>query len=201
MDSLELDSADVVAIADELQAEAAQLLRVTQLVELLRDRFGDAMLTGSAAYNLMVWRDLDIHMKIEAHRWVDWMELGRTIAARLRDAGFVVHRASYLNDYVDPHPLGAGLYWGFEFRDKQQNVWNADFWGWDPFDYAVRQARDDNFRADLLQADRALILSLKTEARDLNAYGQGILSYDIYQFVLAGGGTTIEELEAWKAAR
>ena len=41
---------------------------------------------------------------------------------------------------IDPHPLGPGLYWGIEFKDFARNPWTIDIWGWDPFDYAVRQA-------------------------------------------------------------
>ena len=80
-----------------------------------RTRFGKAMVTGSAGYDLMVWRDIDIHMPCEADRWAEWAALGGEIASQFRAAGLTLHKASFLNDYVDPHPLGAGLYWGIEF--------------------------------------------------------------------------------------
>jgi hypothetical protein len=115
--------------------------------------------------------------------------------------GLVLHRATYWNDYVDPHPLGAGLYWGIEFRDFDGHPWKCDLWGWDPFDFAIRDARDDSLRLDLSRADRDLILRLKTEAREReDYYGKVVGSFDIYQFAIARAGTTLEELEAWKGA-
>jgi hypothetical protein len=190
------------AIAASLREQAAALLADSGLFHLLQSRFGEAAVTGSAGYDLMVWRDIDIHMPAEAGAWADWASLGGEIAARFASTGVMLHRAQYLNDYVDPHPLGAGLYWGIEFRDAADNPWKCDIWGWDPFDFAVRQARDANLRADLAAADRDLILRLKHEARAREGYyGVTISSFDIYQFAIAGAGETLEELEAWKETR
>ena len=38
-----------------------------------------------------------------------------------------------------------------------RNPWKLDLWGWDPFDYAVRQARDFSLKTDLNVCDRDLI--------------------------------------------
>jgi hypothetical protein len=63
----------------------------------------------------------------------------------------------------------------------------------------VRQARDANLRADLTLADRDLILKLKHEARGRYAYyGVIVSANDIYDFVIAKGGKTLDQLEAWK---
>lgn len=195
-----MSAEDRAAWAAKLLHEASELLAGTGLLDLLRSRFGDAVVTGSAGYDLMVWRDIDIHMPVEAERWVEWAGFGGDIAAQLKSAGLALHKASYLNDYVDPHPLGAGLYWGIEFRDPWNNPWKCDIWGWDPFDFAVRQARDANLRVDLGTADRDLILRLKHEARARpDYYGIVVTSFDIYQFAIAGAGESLEELEAWKA--
>lgn len=190
------------ALAALLREEAGAVLADTGLFELLQSRFGEVVVTGSAGYDLMVWRDIDIHMPVEAEAWADWAVLGGEIAATFSAAGFTLHKASYLNDYADPHPLGAGLYWGIEFRDKAGNPWKCDIWGWDPFDFAVRQARDANLRIDLASADRDLILRLKHEARARGGYyGDIVSSFDIYQFAIGGAGETLEELEAWKETR
>ncbi|MBK8084484.1 MAG: hypothetical protein IPK28_12095 [Devosia sp.] len=123
------------------------------------------------------------------------MEIGQQLASR----GLMLHKAHYLNDYVDPHPLGAGLYWGLEFKDFADNLWKWDVWGWEPFDFAVRQARDANLRADLSACDRDLILRLKHEARAREGYyGQVVTSFDIYQFALAGAG---RRWTSWSAGR
>lgn len=187
------------AVASSLLREAGLLLHRTGLFRLLEERFGKVRITGSAGYDLMVWRDIDIHMPVEAAGWADWAYLGSEIARQLQDCGLQLHKATYLNDYVDPHPLGAGLYWGIEFRDHEGNPWKCDLWGWDPFDFAVREARDESFKLDLSRCDRDLILRLKTEARERqDYYGVVVTSFDIYEFVIAGAGDTLDELEAWK---
>ncbi len=96
--------------------------------------------------------------------------------------------------------VGAGLYWGIQFVDKDGTAWKSDIWGWEPDDYIRRQKHDADLIAALEQADRTLILRLKTEAHAKPGYyGVIVGSWDIYQFVLAGAGTSLIELEAWKA--
>jgi hypothetical protein len=185
--------------AKSLRDAAHQLLADTGLFQMLQERFGDPWVTGSAGYDLMTWRDIDIHMAVEADRAIEWMGFGQEMAQQLNDVGFALHKATYLNDYVDPHPLGAGLYWGLEFKDLDSAKWNMDIWGWDPFDYAVRQARDFTLRTDLQACDRDLILRLKTEARlRPNYYGNLVTSFDIYRFCIAQAGDSLGALEKWK---
>lgn len=192
---------DRAATAQMLKQQAGLLLHRSGLFRLLEDRFGKVMITGSAGYDLMVWRDIDMHVPVEASAWAEWAYLLSEIARQLQDAGLQLHKASYLNDYVEPHPLGAGLYWGIEFRDFEGEPWKCDLWGWDPFDFAIREARDESLRLDLSHTDRDLILRLKTEARARDNYhGTVVSSFDIYRFCIAQAGTSLDELEAWIAA-
>jgi hypothetical protein len=199
MDAALQDAEGRRRIAAELRDEARNVLVESGLLDMLNARFGEAVVTGSAGYDLMVWRDIDIHMPCEAERWAEWAGLAADIAIQFSAAGLQLHKANFLNDYVEPHPLGAGLYWGIEFKDSAGNAWKCDIWGWEPFDFAVRQARDANLRADLSACDRDLILRLKHEARGRPGYyGVMVGSFDIYQFALAGAGKTLDELEVWK---
>ena len=192
-------AADRAERARELREEAYAFLSESGLFALLAEHFAQPMVTGSASYDLMVWRDIDIHMAVEADRWRDWMAFGMTLADFFEGIGIPLHEATYLNDWVDPHPLGAGLYWGLKFKDTKGDPWKIDLWGWDPFDFAVRQARDDSLRADLNTCDRDLILRLKSEARARdNYYGVRVTSFDIYQFAIAKAGDSLSALEMWK---
>lgn len=185
--------------ARQLREEAVRLLTGSGLFDFLEMRFGRALVTGSAGYDLMVWRDIDIHMPVEAERWAEWASFGGELARHLEGVGLVLHRASFLNDYVAPDPLGAGLYWGIEFADHDGHDWKLDLWGWDPLDFQVRLSRDDSLRLDLARADRELILRLKHEAlRRPGYYGVEVSSFDIYQFAIAEAGDSLEDLEAWK---
>jgi hypothetical protein len=185
--------------ARQLREEAYALLTETRFFELLARSFSDPMVTGSASYDLMAWRDIDIHMSVAADRYQDWMSFGGTLVKFFHAVGMPLHEATYLNDWVDPHPLGAGLYWGLKFKDTKGDPWKVDLWGWDPFDYAVRQARDFSLKTDLNACDRDLILRLKTEARARdNYYGVRVTSFDIYQFAIARAGDSLSALEMWK---
>lgn len=191
---------DRAATAQMLKQQAGLLLHRSGLFRLLEDRFGKVKITGSAGYDLMVWRDIDMHVPVEASAWAEWAYLLSEIARQLQDAGLQLHKASYLNDYVEPHPLGAGLYWGIEFRDFEGEAWKCDLWGWDPFDFAVREARDESLRLDLSHADRDLILRLKTEARArYDDHGKVVSSFDIYRFCIARAGKSLDDLDAWIA--
>jgi len=194
-----VDAEQRAHLADELREEARLLLVGSGLLELLNGRFGEAIVTGSAGYDLMTWRDIDIHMPCDADRWPEWAALGGEIAQTLADRGLTLHTATFRNDYIEPHPLGAGLHWSIELRDFADSHWKCNIWGWDPFDFAVRQARDANLRADLDRCNRDLILRLKHEARQRpDYYGVMVGSFDIYQFAIAGAGETLDELERWK---
>ncbi|HVX80541.1 MAG TPA: hypothetical protein VHB23_04125 [Devosiaceae bacterium] len=187
--------------ADGLRAEAEQLLDGTGLRRLLADRFGAAALTGSCRYDLMVWRDIDIHVPLAPERRLEWAGLLPEIGRRVELPGGRMQRAQFLDDYVDPHPLGAGLYWGVELRDANGFAWKIDLWGWAPDDFERRQAADQEFRSALEEVERALVLRLKTEARQRpDFYGAVVSSMDVYRFVLAGAGRSLEELLAWKSA-
>jgi hypothetical protein len=185
--------------ARQLREQAHALLTESGLFALLAAEFGEPSVTGSASYDLMVWRDIDIHLPVEADRAPGWMAFGTRLAALFEAARMPLHQASYINDWVEPGPEGGGLYWGLMVKDVAGNPWSIDIWGWDPFDYAVRQARDFGLMTDLKGCDRDLILRLKTEAWLRGpSYRAHVTTYDIYQFAIAGAGDSLGKLEAWK---
>lgn len=186
--------------ARHLRERAQAILAATGWPDLFSGRFGTCALTGSARYDLMVWPDIDIHMPVPASYRIQWAAMLADLNAGLEQADLRLHKAQMWDDYVDPHPLGAGLYWGVEFREQDGTAWKADIWGWEPDDYIRRQARDAELIAALARADRDLILRLKAEARARPGYyGSIVGSWDIYQFVLANAGTSLAQLEAWKS--
>lgn len=183
-----------------LSRRARDILTATGWQDLFTGRFGECALTGSARYDLMVWPDIDIHMPVPASYRIEWAAMLAELNAGLERAGLRLHKAQMWDDYVDPHPLGAGLYWGIQFVEADGTAWKSDIWGWEPEDYVRRQACDAALVTRLEAADRNLILALKIAARERpDYYGAQVGSWDIYQFVLAGAGRTLEELEAWKA--
>lgn len=190
--------------ARALREEAYGLLADTRFFELLTRSFADAnpVVTGSASYDLMVWRDIDIHMSLGGERYRDWMNFGGTLLHFFDAMEMPLREAAFTNNWIDPHPLGPGLNWRLQFSDNDGNPWTLDLWGWEPFDFAVRQARDFSLKTDLNVCDRDMILRLKNEARARdNYYGVRVSSFDIYQFAIARAGDSLTALEKWKMSQ
>ena len=196
--------AERAEFARALREEAYALLEDTRFFELLTRSFVDAdpEVTGSASYDLMAWRDIDLHMSLGGERYRDWMNFGGTLLHFFDAMEMPLQQASFTNNWVEPDHSGPGLNWSLGFRDNFGNPWKMDLWGWDPFDYAVRQARDFALKTDLNDCDRDLVLRLKTEAltRD-HYYGVRVSSMDIYQFAIARAGESLSALEAWKRSQ
>jgi hypothetical protein len=186
-----------------LQDDTHKMLLDTGLFPLLEQAFGGPMVAGSAGYDLMVYRQVDIWMPFEPERASEFAGFIHELVTLFEGAKCSLSKASYLNAYVNEHPVGQGFNWRLDFIDATNRGWTADLWAFEPFDYAARQARDFAFRADLLGSDRDLILRLKSEARERGQgyYGTRVSAWDIYQFVLAGGGDSLSTLEIWKIKR
>ena len=128
MDAALQDAEERRQLAADLRSEARSVLVDTGLLDMLNARFGEAVVTGSAGYDLMACRELDIHMPCDGERWAEWAGLAADIA---------------------------------------------------------------------IQFD--LILQLKHEARSRPGYyGVMVGGFDIYEFVMAGAGETLDDLERWK---
>jgi hypothetical protein len=193
-----MDSRETLRAAD-LRQRAETILSTTGWRDLFTSRFGTCALTGSARYDLMVWPDIDIHMPVDPSYRIEWAAMLADLNAGLERAGLRLHKAQMWDDYVDPHPLGAGLYWGIQFVEPDGTAWKSDIWGWAPEDYALRQAKDAELVARLATTDRDLILRLKTQAMARpDYYGAVVGSWHIYQAVLAGA-SNLEDVERWKA--
>ena len=185
-------------MADQLRQRAETILAATGWRELFSGRFGTCALTGSARYDLMVWPDID-NMPVDPGYRIEWAAMLADLNAGLERAGLRLHKAQMWDDYVDPHPLGAGLYWGIQFVEPDGTAWKSDIWGWEPEDYAIRQTKDAALIAQLANADRGLILDLKTQAMARpDYYGPVVGSWHIYQAVLAGAAS-LDDVERWKA--
>jgi hypothetical protein len=188
--------------AASLRAEAAELLEETGVRDLLATRFGDCSVVGSYALDLMSWRDLDLYMPVdptELRRFVEALPLiHRAFAAH----GRTVFRAVFNDEWARPRgDYGSGYYWGLRAAAEGGPVWKLDLWGWEPADYVRRLDALETLRHALAETDRSLLLRLKHQAQRLPGFRDTITSHDVYQFVMAGAGTTIEQLREFCAAR
>jgi hypothetical protein len=184
-----------------LHDDSHRLLLETGLFALLERAFGEPMVAGSAGYDLMVRRQIDVWMPFEAERAAEFVGFGHELVTLFAELGPGLPQASFFNAYLRPHPLGSGFNWRLDFTDSGGHSWLVDLWAFEPFDFAVRQARDFAVRTDLLGLDRDTLLRLKTEARERGGdyYGARVSAWDVYQFALAGAGDSLGALELWKS--
>jgi hypothetical protein len=187
------------ALAGQIRDEAHALLAGCSLFTLLERAFEGASVTGSASYDLMVRRQIDIQLAVEADRWRDWLAFGTPMVKLFTDLGMPPLEAAYTNRWALPEPQDPGLGWRLRLNAKDGQTWQIDIAGWDPFDYAVRQARDFSLRTDLAACDRDLILRLKADALVREAgRTPRVTSFDIYRFAIEGTGDTLADLDRWK---
>src|SRR5690606_32723198 len=72
------------ALASQLLQEAGTLLGQTGLFALLQQRYDTVLVTGSAGYDLMVGREIDLYLPVEADAWPEWAGLAGDMARQLR---------------------------------------------------------------------------------------------------------------------
>ena len=189
------------ALAEELRNEAAALLAQSGIENKLRAHFGEVAVVGSAALDLMTWRDLDLYVIAEVEDKADFLgilpELDRGLAA----AGHTLLKAVFNDEWALPRgDYGSGYYWGLRARAPAGQVWKLDIWAWNRDTFAQKLRELDQLRQSLSQLDRALILRLKSEVQTLPEFRKDITSMDVYRFLIAGRGTSLEELRDFAAA-
>lgn len=172
---------------EELRSEADQLL-ASGLRKILND-YGEVHIIGSYALRLMVWRDLDIHVVHPTLDRKSFFELGGMIATLLSP-----HRMHYRDEsIVATEGLPRGLYWGVYLGDEREGAWKIDIWvnGAEGFE-AVR-AYGERIRDRLTDANRELILQIKSECWRHPQYRREFSSGDIYNAVLDHGVVSIDD--------
>jgi hypothetical protein len=184
--------------AEILRGEAVALLHQSALETVLRARFGAATLVGSADLNLMTWRDIDLYATVEVAEKADMLAILPELDRGLADAGHTLQKAVFNDEWALPRgDYGSGYYWGLRTRGPEGHVWKIDIWGWDRPTYERKIQEHMRLLHSLSRVSRDLVLRLKTEAQALPEFRKEIASWDIYQFVLAEQGSSLDELRAW----
>ena len=175
-----------------LRAEADALLARHQLLHILR-RFGTPHVSGSYALRLMTWRDLDIYLEMRPPDRKTFLELGRQLGEALTP------RKLSFTDHLDFPSTEAvrGLYWGVRTDEASRGGWKIDIWGVEPSVCADRVSACESLAARIDAAARVAILTIKNEICRRPGYRDRITSQDVYDAVLVGGATTVEEFRAF----
>lgn len=188
-------------MADEDLRERAAALRA-EVFGLLQGEFGDALeallppvqIAGSVALDLMVWRDLDLYVQCEPEDTHLLLEAVPHLTAALASQGHPVTRITYRDEHLEPDPTFPdmpGLYLGL----VTATGWKVDLWGWDAGRYPAQHQRHRDLAEALASADRDLVLRLKDALWQRPDYR----SMEVYEFVLAHAGDSLEDFEAYRA--
>lgn len=176
---------------EEIRTEADRLL-ASGLREILTD-YGEVHIIGSYALRVMVWRDLDIVLKMPRIDRHAFFELGSRVSHLLHPYKM------FLTDYTagpseyDFH----GLYWGIRVGDLHEGAWKIDL-----------HAEDHERCQDMLDQCKALasrltpdtqrrILTIKSSVWNHPAYRKTVTSQDVYDAVLDHRVATVDEFWAY----
>jgi aspartyl/asparaginyl beta-hydroxylase (cupin superfamily) len=178
--------------ADTLRSEALRLLDLGVLAAL-RAGLDEVTVAGSVALDLMVWRDIDLYVRLDSAEASRLLRVVPVVTDALASAGRPVSRVAYRDEHIEPDPAfpdAPGLYLGLVTADG----WKLDVWGWDAAQYPLQQQRHAELAADLRRADRDVILRLKDACWDKPGYR----STDVYAFALNGAGDSLEDFRRYQ---
>jgi len=164
-----------------LRAEADRLL-ASGLRDAL-DAFGAVHIMGSYSLQLMVWRDLDIHIVRRQIGKREFFDLGGRIADAVHPA-----KMHYRNEHVmQTAGLPRGLYWGVYLGDERAGAWKIDVWMSDEAGFAASRDFQERVRSGLTDDRRRAILQIKSAVWTHPEYRRGFSSADIYRAVIEEG--------------
>jgi hypothetical protein len=187
--------ARLLALDERLRSEAAQLLHMSGLGEILRQE-GYATV-GSYTMRTMAWRDLDFERTEDEPDWHRHWALG----ARLAKIDWV-WRLACTDAYRQPGSADKGLYWGLRLSDPAGGpVWKVDLWTARAEEFARGCPSRARWAALLTEDARVHILAIKEAVCGLPEYRRELLSVHIYEAVLDRGVRGIEPFRDWWRAR
>lgn len=185
-----------------LRREALALLDSADVLGRIERAAGRVELVGSAALDLMVWRDVDLCTALAPDEGPRLLALGHELAAAWAGIGSPVIRASFHDEYRRPGSgYGEGLYPGLRvLHGPQRAPWKLDLWAWEPARLEAKLTEHRRLASALARVDRELVLALKEAVLRRPDYRDTLTALDVYRFVIAGEGRTVEELERFLAA-
>lgn len=166
-----------------IKQEADFLLHEQGLYAILED-YGQPLIGGSYAYDLMTWHDLDIYFAGEFDLEA-FFDLGYQITATCK---------AYKSFFTDNRGRSPdGLYWGIRLGDLQAGAWKIDIWHLSEKDYQDQVHYCDVVKNALTEDTRRAIMEIKSHFCMKPGYRDTITSDDIYRAVLEHGVQNLEQ--------
>lgn len=177
---------DLSELDEALRSEADALLR--QGLHDVLASYGAVHIVGSYALQLMVWRDLDIHLIPACLDRREFFELGGRIAELLAP-----HRMQFRDEReVGTNGLPRGLYWGVYLRDERANAWKLDLWASGQEELDAVRSYSRRIQQRISPESRQSILEIKAACYQHPDYRKIFGSVDVYEAVLEHGVQTVD---------
>ena len=145
--------------------------------------YGAVHIVGSYALQLMVWRDLDVHLVPPSLDRHDFFEFGDRIAELLAP-----HRMQFRDERIArTRGLPVGLYWGVYLGDGQARTWKLDLWATDQRGLDMVTSYSRRLQQRISPESRQSILEIKAACWHHPGYRKDFGSVDVYEAVLEHG--------------
>jgi len=145
--------------------------------------YGAVHVVGSHMMELMVWRDLDIHLVPKTLDRSSFFDMGSRFAELLEP-----HRMHYRDETVrGTDGLPSGLYWGVYLGDERAGAWKLDIWATDARGLERVESYCHGIQRRLSAKTREIILRIKAECWQHPEYRRGFGSGNVYEAVLDHG--------------
>ncbi|MBM7568857.1 hypothetical protein [Paenibacillus sacheonensis] len=177
-------------LSEAIRHEADRILNEHGLMAAMA-AYGQPVVQGSYALDLMTWRDLDMYLVTEDRSTSWFFELGKAISECLQPS-----KMSYRNESNgESAHLPKGLYWG-TYAKLFGQAWKIDVWAIDSEQYKRKEEAFALLQARLHDGNRPVILALKNELYRHADYRKRFFSVDIYEAVFEGVQSK-EQFSVW----
>lgn len=192
-------TAEILARQDQLQTEATELLRSSELLPLLRT-LGMPIQTGSSVTGLMVYPDIDFSVQNDNFAIEDAIALTPRFFDELHVS------ALKIANFAENKNEGAGYYIGFEMPFAGRS-WKIDATVGSVGPITTSPLELAGWIEGMTDAERVAILTLKEALIKAGRYVGArsrppytFRSSHLYEAVLRGGAKTIADLEEYYAS-
>jgi hypothetical protein len=186
---------DPDALNAALRAEADRLL--DSGLRCVLSSFGEMIVVGSYALELMAWRDLDIEIVAARPSRAAFFDLGGRIADVLTPP-----RMHFRDETIARTPgLPDGFYWGIHFGDERCGAWKVDIWCVDTAQAEAMEAHMNRLRAKLSPDSRRTIIAIKSQVWSDPGYRRTFFSQDLYTAVLDHNVRDVDAFREFLRAR
>lgn len=197
---------------EKLQTEAREILDDKGLIQAC-EPFGEVFVGGSVQSELMVWRDIDVYIGVTGEFDIDApLAINEFL---IKSLGVTSSQFADTRANVGVNPSGMvgkqpkdsrkglrGFYVGGAAGALKMGGWKFDIWFVDQSMFETVRQDSERLATRLTEEERLAILRLKEPFRANGTFlGGYVKSVMVYESVLNGGVRSVEEFEAYAAAK